>query len=641
MPPASPPRSPSKSSKISRRDVAKLTPTSLDNSNAVHADVLYWLYHHILPGITPKFLRKFIANKDVRTLVLLLPEERVKEDDSVSPSESDEDDEEEDDTNKPRSPGGADYEEAVDDGFNDDDESDDSEDDDGAGPSASSDPAARAALKRRLLGAVSYELGERLGQRLVQVSLLGVRLRYQKLGVGARLVRTLLNGEASAERPDAAIAWADTKAIEFFKRHGFTDDPMLNARYREVSAPWVRSTLMSAQLIPPIPDLSGNASSSTAVSNWAAAGHLDEKLDAWRKSRLLEYSNELSLIERYMVEIRMLREKVVTQQGHVNVLQVENAKLRRENQTLQTEFDEYRKARGGGGGGGVHRMPPIDVSSASEAAAAAENGAASVAADVDAFIAAAEAEAAAEMAASRGSSVAASPARRTGAAAAAATSPSSPKPRWQAGSRGNDGGGNGGEPAGGGGGTAMTFEECQRELSKCKPSAIGTDTGLKLTRFVVPPASGLTRMKRRHEACRAMLTEPSLALRLFYGAPLSELQQLLERGFEEVPSAEGDPLGLRAFGRGFYFSKYAAHAHHYTGGSGCVLLAEVAVGNAETVVKRDARRGAPSPGYDSIVVPGRRLPSQGDGGGAEVNEEYVIFDGSQALPLALIYYDHA
>ena len=85
--------------------------------------------------------------------------------------------------------------------------------------------------------------------------------------------------------------------------------------------------------------------------------------------------------------------------------------------------------------------------------------------------------------------------------------------------------------------------------------------------------------------------------------------------------------------------RYASHAHHYTAGSGCVLLAEVAVGYAETVVQRDAARGAPSEGYDSIVVPGRRRPAQPAASVAEVNEEYVIFDGSQALPLCLLHYD--
>lgn len=59
-------------------------------------------------------------------------------------------------------------------------------------------------------------------------------------------------------------------------------------------------------------------------------------------------------------------------------------------------------------------------------------------------------------------------------------------------------------------------------------------------------------------------------------------------------------------------------------------------------MRRDAGRGAPSAGFDSIVVPGRRLPSQASAPGSpergEVNEEYVVFDGSQALPLHLLFY---
>ena len=86
--------------------------------------------------------------------------------------------------------------------------------------------------------------------------------------------------------------------------------------------------------------------------------------------------------------------------------------------------------------------------------------------------------------------------------------------------------------------------------------------------------------------------------------------------------------------------RYAAHARHYTAGGGALLWVDVAVGNVETVVRRDASRGAPSAGFDSIVIPGRKLPSQGGSGGArEVNEEYVVFDGSQALPLGILLFE--
>ena len=51
-------------------------------------------------------------------------------------------------------------------------------------------------MKRRLAGAVCYELGERLGERLVQVSLLGVRLRSAaRRGVSARSRAAQWRGE--------------------------------------------------------------------------------------------------------------------------------------------------------------------------------------------------------------------------------------------------------------------------------------------------------------------------------------------------------------------------------------------------------------------------------------------------------------
>ena len=97
------------------------------------------------------------------------------------------------------------------------------------------------------------------------------------------------------------------------------------------------------------------------------------------------------------------------------------------------------------------------------------------------------------------------------------------------------------------------------------------------------------------------------------GAPRNELERLLESGFESVTDAaalptvlpsgrpqtaysvpsqltptthhvyldqvpDADPLA--EYGRGWYLSKCASHAHHYTQGSGCVLLADVAVGRS-------------------------------------------------------------
>ena len=189
----------------------------------------------------------------------------------------------------------------------------------------------------------------------------------------------------------------------------------------------------------------------------------------------------------------------------------------------------------------------------------------------------------------------------------------------------------------------LSREELQAELHRAKPGAASSPQGrLTLNRWVPPsPASG-SRLQLRHSSCRSLLNDPSLALRLFYGAPISELQRLLDHGFDQPPD---DPYGLAAYGRGWYFSKYATHAQHYTSGGNALLLVEVAVGNTETVVRRDARRGAPSAGFDAMVIPGRRLPSAaglsaaGGGAGGGEGEEYVVFDGSQALPLCLVFFD--
>ena len=57
-------------------------------------------------------------------------------------------------------------------------------------------------MRRRIAGVVSYECGERLGQRLLQVSLLAVRIRYQRLGVASRLSFGLASEPPTPETAD-------------------------------------------------------------------------------------------------------------------------------------------------------------------------------------------------------------------------------------------------------------------------------------------------------------------------------------------------------------------------------------------------------------------------------------------------------
>ena len=251
-----------------RARVLSLQPTELDVSSSTHLDAAVGLYHSVLPSISRRYLRKYMRRRGVTTLMLMMPLPSRKEADEEKELEK-EGEEEEDDEDE--------------DGDDDESEGESAEDEAAAATepkAAAVDPAVAAAhraavatLRRRLVGVVSYEVGQRLGQRLLQVGLLGVRIRFQQSGVGSRLLRPLLQQRCEEALTlalalalttakaltrtrceegalDAAVVFADHRAVPFFKKHGFSDDPMLNARYAEVRPPWTRPNPSPSQPLP-------------------------------------------------------------------------------------------------------------------------------------------------------------------------------------------------------------------------------------------------------------------------------------------------------------------------------------------------------------------------------------------------------
>ena len=71
------------------------------------------------------------------------------------------------------------------------------------------------------------------GESSVQVLLLAVRHRWRGLGVGGYLLR-LSKDPAIVGQYDVVLTFADHKAEKFFSRHGFTDDPIITARYKYI-----------------------------------------------------------------------------------------------------------------------------------------------------------------------------------------------------------------------------------------------------------------------------------------------------------------------------------------------------------------------------------------------------------------------
>ncbi|XP_066297910.1 uncharacterized protein [Branchiostoma lanceolatum] len=133
---------------------------------------------------------------------------------------------------------------------------------------------------------------------------------------------------------------------------------------------------------------------------------------------------------------------------------------------------------------------------------------------------------------------------------------------------------------------------------------------------------------------RQKLQDPSLCMKLYFCGglehPTSRMNELIKYGFSEQDFSHG------TFGVGLYFSKHPSKAANFCP-LGKILLAEVVLGKTESVVKKNHTRRTPPNGFDSVVTPGRLLPSP-SGVSMVTNQEYVVFHPDQAVPVCLIEY---
>ncbi|XP_035699746.1 uncharacterized protein LOC118432312 isoform X1 [Branchiostoma floridae] len=133
---------------------------------------------------------------------------------------------------------------------------------------------------------------------------------------------------------------------------------------------------------------------------------------------------------------------------------------------------------------------------------------------------------------------------------------------------------------------------------------------------------------------RQKLQDPSLCMKLYFCGglehPTSRMKELIKYGFSEQDFSHG------TFGVGLYFSKHPSKAANFCP-LGKILLAEVVLGKTESVVKKNHTRRTPPNGYDSVVTPGRLLPSA-SGDSMVTNQEYLVFHPDQAIPVCLIEY---
>ena len=204
-------------------------------------------------------------------------------------------------------------------------------------------------FRQKLLAAAAWEhLSNPLGLRLMQLTLIGARLKYQGFALAHHLLHTLKDPDVMGAL-DAIVVWAGLDARDWFVRQGFTDDRILNSRYERFLQSWEDSLLMSycmpAEVSPQDegdPQQAGAQDSAQCLNAARAEGYLKlEQLDAtiaqWRAKRLDEYAVQLHLINGMREEIAYLRDKVQRQDRVVEYLTQECGRHRRNNQRLEAE----------------------------------------------------------------------------------------------------------------------------------------------------------------------------------------------------------------------------------------------------------------------------------------------------------------
>jgi len=421
--------------------------------------------------------------------------------------------------------------------------------------------------------------------RILQVTLIGTRTKYQTLGVGGRLLETVKNPTVAGEY-DVLITYADHSAVPFFKRHGFTDDVILASRFRTLTDKWDQSILMCYYPHPSVP----HNPTPLQQQDYVDLTSLDSRIETWRSRRLEEYSAELGLIEQMRSELKFLRGKVSRYEKQISYLTSELSRERTERDLLEKNLAINSGMKHSEGHQYTQSLPRLVKL---ELAHLFSKATVSVPPHLP-----------------DSNQVSLRQQEREGSDPASVFVNVDP---------GN-----------------VEYRSVANEVSNAVKEGHGI-SALRVTGIMKHSVADSHKLLLRFSQRLRTMKDSSIHLRLFYGAPAETLYRVLQNGFDLSQPACSS---LESFGHGLYFSKFASKAHHYNDGSGMLLIALVALGETETVVSCDPARISPSPNYDSIYTPGRRMPYESaEKARTPFNEEYVVFESSQALPIYIVSYE--
>ncbi|CAC5356569.1 unnamed protein product [Mytilus coruscus] len=444
-------------------------------------------------------------------------------------------------------------------------------------------------------------------ERVVHLTLVTVRKRFRKYGLGKYLLQQIID-PAIVGQYDAVVVHADNAAVDFFQKYGFSDDIVLNSRWSDLAEQFTNCTLMCY-----LPGFSGHSLLKTIKIPDFEVFELEQEFNKWKSKTTEVYQNQVSIVMRMKHEIiqlkALLKALVDRQQKLIETLLRDNDRVKKERAIIEKEFLDYRL----GSTSITHKFSPTltdrldDVEDEINTEILINDLQKQVEL-MDLTVKRKRIESLLET----------DPINRSKLTTVDDCKYLSFPPAKQR---------NANEPYDHMKDAAFFYDVTERFKKGMK-----LDPDFKTRNVEVNTISKATLTDRFQEKYRDKikgLHDPSMVADLYFCSDKMErAQDILKLGFSSADIVAG------SYGKGLYFSKFPSRASQHSK-SGKVLLVEVGLGKVETVMKRDGQRQKPGAGFDSILIPGRVIRDTGNGD-STMNEEYVIFDQSQVMPLCLI-----
>ncbi|CAG2115080.1 unnamed protein product, partial [Medioppia subpectinata] len=182
------------------------------------------------------------------------------------------------------------------------------------------------------------------GVKVVCIPFIAVRTRYRRSGIGRFLIKRLKR-PSQVGPYDALVIQADVESVEFFRSNDFSDDIILNSRFREsVVDDNGREILPRSvscgrrELMCYLPPFDGHYPPMPGTNEWnrsEVVNAIDDEVERWRARSLEAYQSQWTCIARLQQEIVKLRSLLKRQEYGFNKLRKENLSLQK--MLLQSE----------------------------------------------------------------------------------------------------------------------------------------------------------------------------------------------------------------------------------------------------------------------------------------------------------------